>query len=63
MSEEKPLEYYAEFAIRVKEKGINSGSYGQEIFCQRVAWSYVLDNPMLISTVIAVINKLEVPHV
>jgi hypothetical protein len=63
MSDEKPVEYYAEFTISIKEKGGNSSSYAQEVFRQRVNWDYVQQNPFLIQTVIAVINKLEVPNV
>lgn len=63
MSDEKPVEYYVEFSIRIKERGGNSSSYGQEIFNQRISWDYFQENQNLITKVIAVINKLEVPHV
>ena len=63
MSEEKPVEYFVEFSIRIKEPKGGSNSYGQEVFNQRVAWDYFKANPMLIPKVIAVINKLEVPNV
>ena len=63
MSDERPVEYYAEFSIRIKEKNGNHTSYGQEVFTQKVNWDYIQANPMLIPKVIAVINKLEVPHV
>ena len=63
MSEEKPVEYYVEFSIRVKGRDGNSSSYGQEIFNQRVTWDYVQANQNLIPKVIAVINKLDVPNV
>jgi hypothetical protein len=62
MSDEKPMEYYAEFIIRVKERG-STNNYAQDIFCQRVNWDYIQVNPQLIPKVIAVINKLEVPNV
>jgi hypothetical protein len=62
MSDEKPFEYYVEFSIRIKERGVNSSSYGQEVFNQKISWDYVQANPLLIPKVIAVINKLEVPH-
>ena len=63
MSDERPIEYYAEFTISVKEKGGNSSSYGQEIYRQRVSWDYIQANQQLIPKVISVINKLEVPNV
>jgi len=62
MDSEKPIEYYAEFSIRLKERGGNSSSYSQEIFNQRVSWDYIQANQKLIPMVIAVINKLEVPN-
>jgi hypothetical protein len=62
MSEEKPVEYYAEFSIRIKERG-SSNSYANEIFNQKVSWDYIQVNQQLIPKVIAVINKLEVPNV
>ena len=64
MSEEKPVEYYVEFTISIKERGGNSNSYAQEVFRQRVNWEYIqLANPQIITKVIALINKLEVPNV
>jgi hypothetical protein len=62
MSDEKPIEYYVEFCIRVKERG-GPSSYAQEVFNQRVSWDYIQANGDLIPKVIAVINKLEVPNV
>ena len=62
MSDEKPVEYYVEFSIRIKERVVNSSSYGQEVFNQKVSWEYMKLNPKLIPKVIAVINKFEVPH-
>jgi len=63
MSDEKPIEYFVEFSIRIKERGNSSPSYGVEVFTQRVAWDYYQANPTMIPRVIAVINKLEVPNV
>jgi len=60
MTDEKPFEYFVEFSIRIKEKGGNSSSYGQELFNQKISWDYAQANPLLIPKVIAVINKLEV---
>ena len=61
-SDQKPMEYYVEFSIRVKERG-SSNSYAVETFNQRVSWDYIQANPQMIPKVIAVINKLEVPNV
>jgi hypothetical protein len=63
MSEEKPVEYYVEFSIYIKEKNGNSGSYSQEVYRQKVGLDYVHSNPSMIAKVIAIINKLEVPNV
>jgi hypothetical protein len=60
--QEKPVEYFAEFSISVKERNNRSG-YAQEVFNQRVSWSYIQNNPTIIPKVIAVINKLEIPNV
>jgi len=62
MSDEKPVEYFVEFSIRIKERGGNSSSYGQEVFNQKISWEHMQLNPKLIPKVIAVINKLEVPN-
>ena len=63
MSDEKPMEYYVEFSIRIKERSNSSSSYGVEVFNQRVNWDYIQANMTMIPRVIAVINKLEFPDV
>lgn len=64
MSDEKPVEYYVEFSIRIKERGgAANNAYAQEVFNQRISWDYFQDNPLMIPQVIAVINKLGVPNV
>ena len=63
MSDEKPMEYYVEFSIRIKERSNSSSSYGVEVFNQRIPWDYYQANPNMIPRFIAVINNLEVPNV